>query len=187
MRLGNHPSLPGSVHPSILLSWQQSTFRRLEKVYSPPSHPRYPQQAARHKSTSAILSHRLSSLGGGASERGMMLGCKERTHVWQRLIGKGRWITPSQWGNQKKKEIRLSSKKIMKKSKQNILSTPQVWRRLIGEGRWMAPSGVITAASDTGPCLGPCGNPHHSIHLRSDKTCNCNLYAAAAAGSSIGC
>ena len=75
----------------------------------------------------------------------------------------------------------------MKKSKQNILSTPQVWRRLIGEGRWMAPSGVITAASDTGPCLGPCGNPHHSIHLRSDKTCNCNLYAAAAAGSSIGC
>ena len=23
----------------------------------------------------------------------------------------------------------------------------------------MAPSGVIAVASDTGPCLGPCGNP----------------------------
>ena len=27
------------------------------------------------------------------------------------------------------------------------------------EGGWMAPSGVIAVASDTGPCLGPCGNP----------------------------
>ena len=27
------------------------------------------------------------------------------------------------------------------------------------EGGWTAPSGVIAVASDTGPCLGPCGNP----------------------------
>ena len=27
------------------------------------------------------------------------------------------------------------------------------------EGGWTAPSGVIAVASDTGPCLRPCGNP----------------------------
>ena len=124
---------PGSVHPSSSSRPSSSTFRRLKKVYS-PSHPRYPQEAALHKSTSAIPSHRLSSLGGGASERGRMPGCKEGTHVWPRLRG---------------------------------------------EGLWMAPSGVIAAPSDTGPRLGPCGNPHHSIHLRSDKTCNCDLAAAS--------
>ena len=103
-------TLGHSIHPPRLVA---AAPHLDEKVYS-PSHPRYPQEAALHKSTSAILSHRLSSLGGGASERGRMPGCKEGTHVWPRLIG---------------------------------------------EGLWMAPSGVIAAASDTGPCLGPCGNP----------------------------
>ena len=40
-----------------------------------------------------------------------------------------------------------------------------VWPGLIGEGRWMAPSGVIAAASDTGPCLGPCGNPPTTVSI----------------------
>ena len=29
----------------------------------------------------------------------------------------------------------------------------------------MAPSGVIAAASDTGPCLGPCGNPPTTVSI----------------------